>query len=87
MNKVFDDEIRLLRGAAASRERMRMMALTTGVISMAANGQAFTFDYGIPADHKDTVSVSWSTHATADPIEDIRVAKEKIQEDAFTRAM
>ena len=34
MNKIFDDETRLLEGAAASRERMRMMALTTGVISM-----------------------------------------------------
>lgn len=90
MNKIFDDETRLLRGAAASRERMRMMALTTGVVSMTANGQAFTFDYGIPDAHKDTVSVSWSTHATADPIEDIRAAKEKIQEETgavITRAM
>ena len=90
MNKIFDDETRLLRGAAASRERMRMMALTTGVVSMTANGQAFTFDYGIPAEHKDTVAISWSTHATADPIEDIRAAKEKIQEDTgavITRAM
>lgn len=88
MNKVFDDEIQLLEGAAASRERMRMMALTTGAISMAANGQAFTFDYGVT--HKDTVSVSWETVATADPIEDIRVAKETIQDDTgaiITRAM
>jgi len=90
MNKVFDDETRLLRGAAASRERMRMMALTTGVVSMTANGQAFTFDYQVPADHKDTVTTSWSNHADSDPIEDIRVAKEKIQEDTgavITRAM
>lgn len=90
MNKVFDDETRLLRGARASRERMRMMALTAGVISMTANGQAFTFDYGIPAEHKDEVDVSWSDHVNSDPIEDIRVAKEKIQDDTgavITRAM
>lgn len=90
MNRVFDDETRLLRGAAASRERMRMMALTAGVVSMSANGQAFTFDYGIPEDHKDTVGVSWSNHANSDPIEDIRAAKEKIQQDTgavITRAM
>lgn len=88
MNKVFDDETRLLRGAAASRERMRMMALTTGIISMTANGQAFTYDYGVS--HKGNASVAWSNHATADPIEDIRVAKEKIQDDTgavITRAM
>ena len=90
MNKIFDDETQLLRGAAASRERMRMMALTTGVVTMANNGQAFTYDYGIPAGHKGEVAVSWSDHANADPIEDIRVAKEKIQDETgavLTRAM
>lgn len=88
MNKVFDDETRLLRGASASRERMRMMALTTGVISMTANGQAFAYDYNV--NHKGNASVAWSSHATADPIEDIRVAKEQIQDDTgavITRAM
>lgn len=88
MNKIFDDETRLLRGAAASRERMRMMALTTGVISMAANGQAFTFDYGVT--HKGNAKVAWSDHNNSDPIEDIRVAKELIQDETgvvITRAM
>ena len=90
MNKIFDDETRLLRGAAASRERMRMMALTTGVVSMSANGQAFTFDYGIPTGHKSEVTTSWSDTTNSDPIEDIRVAKEKILDDTgavITRAM
>lgn len=88
MNKIFDDETRLLRGAAASRERMRMMALTTGVISMAANGQAFTFDYGVT--HKGNSKVDWADHANSDPIEDLRVAKEQVQDDTgavVTRAM
>ena len=88
MNKIFDDETRLLRGAAASRERMRMMALTTGVVSMVANGQSFTFDYGVT--HKGNASVAWSNYADSDPIEDIRVAKEKIQDETgatITRAM
>lgn len=90
MNRIFDDEVQLLRGAAAARERMRMMALTTGVVAMAANGQAFSFDYGVPAAHKGNAAVSWSSRATANPIEDIRVAKEKIQDDTGatpTRAM
>ena len=88
MNKIFDDETRLLRGARASRERMRMMALTTGIISMAANGQSFTFDYGVT--HKGNAAVSWSNHATSDPIEDIRVLKEDIEHRTgckITRAM
>ena len=78
MNKIFDDETRLLRGASAARERMRMMALTTGIISMTANGQAFTFDYGV--NHKGNAAVSWSDYTNSDPLEDIRVAKEKVQE-------
>lgn len=88
MRKIFDDEARLLRGARASRERMRMMALTTGVVSMTANGQSFTFDYGVT--HKGNAAVAWSDHAASDPIEDIRVAKEKILDETgavITRAM
>lgn len=88
MNKIFDDETRLLRGARASRERMRMMALTTGIVSMTANGQAFTFDYGVT--HKGNASVAWTDYANSDPINDIREAKEKIQEETgavITRAM
>lgn len=88
MNKIFDDETRLLRGARASRERMRMMALTTGIVSMSANGQLFTFDYGV--NHKGNAAVAWSDHATSDPMEDIRIAKEQIQDETgatITRAM
>ena len=80
MNRVFDDELRLLRGAAAARERMRMMALTTGVISMAANGQSFSFDYGIPDANKVDAATAWSSLATSDPIEDIRQLVETIQD-------
>ena len=86
--RVFDDETNLLRGAAASRERMRMMALTTGVVSMSNNGQTFSFDYGVT--HKGNAATAWSDHATSDPIEDIRVAMESIQDDTgaeITRAM
>lgn len=82
MNRIFDDEVRLLRGAAATRERMRMMALTSGVITMENNGQEFTFDYGLK--HKESVDTNWSDRANADPIEDIRVAKETIQEETGT---
>lgn len=88
MSHVFDDETNLLRGARASRERMRMMALTTGAVSMANNGQTFSYDYGVT--HKGDANVAWSSHSTADPIEDIRVAMEAVADDTgatITRAM
>lgn len=88
MEKIFDDQIELVESAAVSRERMRSMALFTGVVSMAANGQSFTYDYGVT--HKGEVSVSWSDHATSDPMEDIRKAIETIYDETgakCTRAM
>ena len=86
--RIFDDQTELLKGARASRERMRMMALTTGVISMAANGQTFTYDYGVT--HKGNAAVDWETSATCDPMEDMRKAIEKIYDDTgavITRGM
>lgn len=83
VERIFDDETRLLRGAAASRERMRMMALTTGVVSMKSNGQQFTFDYGVS--HKGNVSTIWSNLSDADPLEDIRKAQEEILDATGTK--
>jgi hypothetical protein len=88
VNNIFDDEMRLLRGARASRERMRMMALSTGIVSMSANGQAFAYDYGVS--HKGNVAASWSDTTNADPVEDLRLAKQTILDDngtVVTRAM
>lgn len=90
LDRVFDDEMQLLRGARASRERMRMMALTSGVVAMAANGQAFTFDYGIPVNHKGNAKFNWSDAETATPIEDLREAQQLIKDETgsvCTRAM
>lgn len=56
INRIFADEVQLLEAASAARERMRAMALTTGAITLAANGQAYTYDYQMPATHKRTNS-------------------------------
>jgi len=83
--RVFDDEMRLLEGARARREQMRMMALTTGAIAVSANGQAYNYDYGIPAGHKDTVGTDWSDFTNSDPIEDLRTAMDTIEADTGIR--
>lgn len=82
--RVFADEINLLNGARARREEMRMMALTTGAIAVTANGQNYSYDYGMPSDHKVTVSTSWSD-PTSDPIEDMRQWMDKIEDDTGIR--
>lgn len=80
VNRIFADETQLLEGAAAQRERMRMMALTTGTIVMEGNGQAYEYDYQMPQSHKVTVKKSWSD-PTATIMDDIRDGINKIVED------
>jgi hypothetical protein len=84
MNRVFDEPTSLLEGAAARREMMRMMALTTGMISITANGQNYDYDYGVPADHKVTAVLSWAT-ATTDIVGDIRAWQDTVEDDTGVR--
>lgn len=79
-NRIFDDEMQLLRGARAQRERMRMMALTTGMVSLKGNGQVYDYDYGVPSNHKKTVETAWSD-PNAPIIDDIREMKDTIVGD------
>lgn len=85
MRRVFADEVHLLEGARARREQMRMMALTTGAIAVSANGQAYDYDYQIPASHKVETTVPWSNTANADPIEDMRVWMDLIEDETGVR--
>lgn len=84
MEKVFDDSVQLLDAAAVRREQMRMAAITTGVISVAANGQSYSYDYGVPEGHKKTVKVNWATTST-DIISDIRAWQDIIEDDTGVR--
>lgn len=89
MNRVFRDDVNLIEGAAARREQMRVMALTTGAIAMEANGQIYSYDYGMPEGHKVEATTSWSD-PEADIIGDIQTGMDKIEDDTgikVTRAM
>lgn len=89
MQSVFDDEVELIKAAAVARERMRMQLITSGIIVLAANGQAMTYDYNLNPEHKVTTSTSWSNTA-ADIIGDIQKGIDKILDDTgetVTRAV
>ena len=60
VNRIFDDEATLIEAAAVARERMRMQLLSSGAISMANNGQAYTYDYGLGNDQKVTPQTAWN---------------------------
>lgn len=84
MNRVFHDDIALLNGAKAQRERMKMQLLTTGAISIAANGQNYDYDYGMAAEQKVTVIKSWSD-PTADIVTDIKTWQDTIEDNTGVR--
>lgn len=73
VNQIFDTERGLVESASVSRERMRMQLLSTGVINIASNGQEYTYDFGVPAANKHTLTgnAQWSNLQNANPIEDI----------------
>ena len=73
--RIYDDETTLLENASLTREIMRMQALTTGAVTIAANGQNLSYNYGVPSANKKTPTVKWDVAATADPIGDINAWK------------
>ena len=83
--RIFDDEIKLIKAAYETVERVRMQLLTTGTISLSSNGQSYTYDYGMPAANKRTVQTSWSA-ANADPIKDITDAQNVARQNGYKLA-
>ena len=85
MNRIFDDSTTLIEGARVARERMRMQLITTGEISLASNGQAYDYDYGLDATtQKVDSSAKWS-NTNADIIGDIRGWQDAIEDATGVR--
>lgn len=47
VDKIFDDETELIKGAEAQEKRMAMQLLSTGKIAVEANGVKLDYDYGL----------------------------------------
>ena len=88
LTKIFADEIELINASRITLERMRMEALTTGAITLASNGQAYSYDYGVEAEQKKSVETAWS-NPDADILGDIisYVEEMKAKGIAITRAI
>ena len=88
LTRIFDDEMQLINASYVTLERMRMEALTTGAITLASNGQAYSYDYGLENSQKKTVATSWS-NPDADILGDIisYVEEMKAKGIAITRAV
>ena len=76
MGEIYNDEKRLLDNASITREMLRMQLLTSGAIAFASNGQAISYDFGVPAGNK--VTSDWHDE-DADPIADLNEWADAIQ--------
>lgn len=73
LGQIYNDNKTLLDDANVTREVMRAQLLTTGSIAFASNGQAVSYDFGVPSANKKTLegTAKWSASDTADPVNDI----------------
>lgn len=84
LSRIFQDTVTLIEDAAVTREKMRMQLLSTGTITMANNGQEYSYDYGIASTHKPTPTTTWDK-ADADPIGDITAWQDVIENEGYGR--
>lgn len=79
VNKVYNDVDAMVMAVKARVEAMRMEALSTGKIAVNENGAVVSVDYGVPAEHQETLSgTSVWTDAASNPLDDIYDMVDKI---------
>lgn len=84
LNDIFNDNLTLLEDALMTLEVMRMQVLTTGALSLSGNGQAYSYDYGVPSSHKVSPSTKWDVDG-ADPVKDIEGWCDTIENETGVR--
>lgn len=77
LNKIFNFNKILLDDARVTREYMRAMLLTTGIIAFQSNGQKVSYDFEVPSTNK--VTANWSNTETSDPISDITSYQDMVE--------
>lgn len=87
VNRIFDDDTTLLRGARAQRERMRMSLLTTGTITIAANGQNYDYDYGLESYQEVDLTSGTDTwdNPNTDIVSQIRSWQDTVEQQTGSR--
>ncbi|WP_107839444.1 major capsid protein [Metasolibacillus meyeri] len=80
LKTVFDDAYSLTTGASAARERMRMQLLSTGKISIAAEGAYHDFNYNLKPTQFETLTGTdiWSDEDST-PVQDLLRWKREVR--------
>lgn len=81
INKIFDDQERLLTGAELTREIVRNQLMQTGKVNIFGNGQHIQADYEMKETHKVVAKNAWGSTGST-PFDDIRAAKNVVGDDS-----
>lgn len=86
VRRIYDDASTLVKGANVQPERMIMQLLSDGKISIQANRVNYDYDYGMKADHKETLlsGALWSAEGST-PTEDIQRWQDAVEDNTGTR--
>lgn len=87
LDRIYNENKTLLDDARVTKEVMRAQIMTTGAIAFSSNGQAVSYDFGVPSANKITLSGTqlWSAPTTSDPINDIIGWQDKIENETGVR--
>ena len=83
LNRIYDDNKTLLDNARVTREMMRAMLLTTGMVVYSSNGQAIAYDFEVPSSNK--VTANWNDAENSDPIKDITDYQDMVEANTGVR--
>lgn len=74
IQNIYDDTNNLIAGAEVQNERMRMQLLSTGRVSIVADGVAYDYDYKMKESQKETLltTAKWSDTENSNPVVDIQ---------------
>lgn len=85
--QVFENYENLIKGADIQAKRMRTSLIQNGLINITTDDGDIVVDYGVPDDHKETISEAakkWNV-ATADIVGDIKRYQKAITDDNYTK--
>lgn len=71
IDRIFDDQNNLIKGAKVTREKMAMQLISTGKIAIDNNGVKLDYDYNLARKQKVKYSTAWSDTENSTPIQDM----------------
>ncbi len=87
LGEIYENYENLVKGAKINMKKMRCQLIQKGVINFTSDDGDIFVDYGVPAEHKETISAAakkW-TNEDADIVGDITRIQKKMTDDGYAK--